>query len=117
MQKQFFAYWDSVDLGVISSCVLMALDPISMTFGILETGFKFKHFCWLSGGGPKLRAHGQLVVNGIVLAPIAVTRQYGADIQHTKYSIKLAGRKGLDVSMILKPIIFNFGYTKVFQKL
>ena len=57
--------WDSADLGVTFICFSMALGPISMTFGALETGLKFDEFHGGQGEAqstPRLRTRGQVVV-------------------------------------------------------
>ena len=67
-----------------------------MTFGALETGLKFDDCRWLSGGLPELRGHGRLRVISSSLGLITVTKQYGVDLQHVKYSLKPAGIKGYE---------------------
>ena len=52
----FHICWDSVEFGVIFICCLLALGPILMTFGALETGLKIDDFRWPSGGGPGTEA-------------------------------------------------------------
>ena len=47
----FHIYWDSSDFGIIFTCFLMALWPIFMTFGALETCLKLHDFQWLAAGG------------------------------------------------------------------
>ena len=65
-----------------------------MSFGGLETGLKFHDFGFR--GGPELRAHCQFVVFACSLVPIPTTKQSGVTLQHAKYSIKPAGRKGYE---------------------
>ena len=60
MEKPTFPIcWDSVDFDVTFTFFFMALGPILMTLGALETGLKFDDFLWLSRGA---RAEGPLPV-------------------------------------------------------
>ena len=63
---------DYVDFGVIFTWFSMALGPILMTFGGLETGLKFHDFRWLSGGS---QTGGRPAVSGYFawfLGPIVI---------------------------------------------
>ena len=47
-------------------------------------------------GGPGLRARGWSTVFGCSLGRLAVTKQYGADLQHAEYNLKHAGMKSYE---------------------
>ena len=88
---------DSVNVGAILTCFLMASGTILMTFGASsETVLKFHDFRWLSKGAPELRAPCWLVVFWLVPGLIAVTKQYGVALQHAKYIIEPEGIKGYE---------------------
>ena len=40
----FHICWDSVDFDVVFSCFFYGLEPISISFGALDTGLKFNGF-------------------------------------------------------------------------
>ena len=68
----------------------MALGPILMIFGALETGLKFYDFRWLPGG-PKAEGSWPVGALWLALGPIAATKQCGVALQLAKYSSKHAG--------------------------
>ena len=51
-------------------------------------------------GGLELSNHGRFVVIPLSLGSIAVTKQYGGALQHARYSIKPAGIKDYEKTMM-----------------
>ena len=60
---------DYVDFGVIFTWFSMALGPILMTFGVLETGLKFTRFWGLLWGTPKSWSQARSVVIWLLSGP------------------------------------------------
>jgi hypothetical protein len=70
LQKRVFhRCLDCVDFDALFIWFSMALGPILMTFGGLGAGLKLYDFRWFSGGGPRLRTHGRIMVFGTVPGP------------------------------------------------
>ena len=74
----------------------MALGPILMTFGGLETGLKCDGFSGLPWDTPRSRLQGRFVVIWLIPGPHSNSQTVGVAIQHARYIMKHAGMKGYE---------------------